>query len=107
MSLIQHDQVVEALPAERPDDSLGHSVGVWGMYWRHDRRDPDARSALDEVLAVTAVVVANEIPGPCAPRRRFDDLSPDPSCGRVPRDVDVDDTPPAMRDEDQRIPCGA
>ena len=40
MSLVQHDQVVEALPAERPDDALGHRVRVWGMHWRHDRRDP-------------------------------------------------------------------
>ena len=29
---IKHDHVVEALAAERPDDSLGHSVGVWGMH---------------------------------------------------------------------------
>ena len=84
MSLVQHNQVVEALPAERPDDALCHSVGVWGLHWRHDRRDPDARSALNEVLAVTAVVVANEIPGPYAPGRRFDDLAPDPT---VPSDA--------------------
>ena len=46
MALVQHDQVVEALPAERTDGALRHSVGVWGLHWGHDRRDPDARSAL-------------------------------------------------------------
>ena len=69
MALVQHDHVVEPLPAERPDDSLCHRVSVWGMQGRHDRRDPDARGAVNEVLAVTAVVVANEIPGLCAPGR--------------------------------------
>src|SRR6266571_8395912 len=103
MALVQHDQVVEALPTECPDDLLCHRVGVWGLHWCHDRRDPDAHSALNEVLAVTAVVVANEIPGLCAPGRRCDDLSPDPLCRRMPRAVDVDDAPATMRDEDQRI----
>src|SRR6266511_2165490 len=103
MTLVQHDHVVEALAAERPDDSLRHRVSVWGMHGCHDRRDPDARSTLNEVLAITAVVVANEIPGLCAPGRRFDDLSPDPLCGRMPRDIDVDDAPAAMCDEDQRV----
>ena len=83
--------------------SLGHSVGVWGLHRCHDRRDADSRRALDEVLAVAAVVVANEIPGPCAPRRRFDDLSPDPLRRRMLGDVDVDDPSAAMRDEDQHI----
>src|SRR6266511_2599796 len=91
MSLVQHDQVVEALPTKGPDDSLRHGVRVWGMHGCHDRRDPDACSALREVGTVTAVVVANEEPGPCALRRRLDDLAPDPLCGRVPGDVDVDD----------------
>src|SRR6266511_6042449 len=103
MSLVQHDQVVEALPTKGPDDSLSHRVSVWGMHWGHDRRDPDARSVVNEVLAVTAVVVANEIPGLRAPGRRFDDLSPDPLCRRMLCDVDVDDAPAAMRDEDQRV----
>src|SRR6266545_7138660 len=103
MALVQHDQVVEALPAERPDDSLCHGVSVWGLHGCHDRRDPHARSALNEVLAITAVVVANEIPGLYAPGRPCDDLLPDPLCGRMRCDVDVDDPPAAMRDEDQRV----
>src|SRR5437870_3555805 len=82
MALVQHDHVVEALPAKRPDDALCHSVSVWGMHGCHDRRDPDARSALNEVLAITAVVVANEVPGLHAPGRSFDNLSPDPLCHR-------------------------
>jgi hypothetical protein len=56
-----------------------------GAYRCHDRVDPDARSVLREVAARTAVVVANEIPGACAPGRRFYDLSPDPLCRRVLR----------------------
>jgi hypothetical protein len=64
MALVHHNHVVKALAAERPDDSLGHSVGAWSPHRCHDRRDPDARSALNEVLAVAAVVVANEIPSP-------------------------------------------
>jgi hypothetical protein len=77
--------------------ALGARIGVT------IRRDPDARSAVNKLRAITMVVVANEISGPCATGRRCDDLSPDPPSRRVPRDVDVDDTPSAMRDEDQRI----
>src|SRR6266545_7499581 len=98
MVLVQHDHVVEALPAKRPDDSLCHRVRVWGRHGCHDRRDPDARSAVNEVRAITAVVVANEIPGLCVPGRPCD-LLPDPLCGRMRCDVDVDDAPAAMRDE--------
>jgi Copper/zinc superoxide dismutase (SODC) len=47
MALVQHDQVVEALPAERPDDALGHRVGVWGLHRGHDRRDPHACDVLN------------------------------------------------------------
>ena len=40
----------------------------------------------------------------CAPQGdHFDDLSPDPLCRRMLCDVDVDDPPAAMRDEDQRV----
>src|SRR5688572_10746847 len=78
MALVQHDHVVKALSAERPDDSLRHRVRVGGTYRCHDRHDPDARSVLNEVGAVTAVVVANEISGLCTPRRPSHNLSPDP-----------------------------
>ena len=77
--------------------ALGARIGVTIVVM------PMRVALLREVLAVTAVVVANEIPGLCAPGRRFDDLSPDPLCRRMPRDVDVDDAPAVMRDEDQHV----
>jgi len=94
------------------------------MWSRHSRRNvPITRSAiafafgawmgvtiaampmrpLDEVLAVTAVTVAKQIAGVRSPRCGLDQLSPDPLCCRVLRDIDVDDAPTAMRDEDEGI----
>ena len=75
MLLVEHDEVVETLPPQRSDDSLRDGIGVRPVHWGHDRRDADVRGALDEVLAVTAVMVANEVARCRSPRRGLDDLA--------------------------------
>ena len=73
MLFVQHDDVVETFPPQGPDDALRDGIRVRCVHRRHDRRDPDVRCALDEVIAVTAVMVANEVARCLSPRRGLDD----------------------------------
>ena len=103
MLLVQHDDVVQTFPPQCSDDSLGDGIGVRRVHRCHDRRDPDVRCALDEVLAVTAVMIANEVARRCSPRRGLDNLLPDPLSCRVLGDVHVEDSSASVGDEDDRI----
>ena len=69
MLLVEHDDVVETLPPQRPDDALRDSIRIRCVHRRHSGRDPDVRCALDEVLAVAAVMVADEVARRCSPGR--------------------------------------
>ncbi len=49
MSLVEHDQVVQALSTQRPDHSLCHRVRVRSADRSQDRVDADPRCPRDEV----------------------------------------------------------
>ena len=93
MSLIQRDDVIDALPPERPDQSFDDAVRLRRVNWRQHRLDADARRAGNEVAAVAAVAVANQYPWLVAPGGGLDHLLPDPRCRRVGSDIEVLDAP--------------
>jgi hypothetical protein len=70
---------------------------------REQGSDADAGGARDERVAVAAVAVADEVARLLTPRRRRDQLAPDPLGGRVRGDVQMDDPPPLMRNEEEDI----
>src|SRR2546426_7989565 len=78
VSLVEDDQMVEALATQRADQPLGDGVRLRRTDGRQDRLDGDAGSARDEGAAVTAVAVADQVARLLAPRRRRDQLAPDP-----------------------------
>ena len=57
----------------------------------------------DERVAVTAVAVADEVAWLLTPRRGRDQLAPDPLGGRMRGDVQMDDPPPVMRNEEEDV----
>ena len=57
MLLIQDNQVVEALAAERPDDSFDDGVCLWGVNRRRDTVDTDAPGAPAEVTAIDGIPI--------------------------------------------------
>lgn len=55
--LTQHDQVVEALPAERADHPLRYSIRLGGQHWRADSADAQSPQPRIEVRAIHAIAV--------------------------------------------------
>ena len=101
--LIQDDDVIEALAPHGADDSLGDGVRARGPDRREQGRGPERPGACGKVRAVGAVTVPDKLAGGPAPRRRLDELTPDPGGGRVRGDVDMDQLTPVVGDEHQNV----
>ena len=103
MPLVHEDQVVETLAPERFDNTLGDGVRLRRADRREDRLDPDPSRFADEVAAIRAVAVPDQIAGLLPPRRRFQQLAPHPVRGRAGRDVDMHDAAASVRDETEAV----
>ncbi len=101
VSLVDRDDMLEALTTNRPDESLD----VWRLPRRTARDDNflDAHvlGALPEVLTVDRVLVADQKPGRSIIRKRFDDLLSRPLGCRMRGDVEVDDLSSMMTKNDE------
>ena len=103
VALVEDDQMVEALAAQRADQALGDRVRLGRVHRREDRLDADPGSARDEGAAVAAVAIADQVARLFAPRCRGDHLPPDPFGRRVAGDVEMDEPPPVMRHEEEHV----
>lgn len=103
VALVQDDEVVQALPPQRADHALGDRVGTGRPDRREEGRDAQGRSPFPEVAAVDGVAIPQQVAGLPAPRRRPEQLPPDPGGSRVGGDVDVHQLPSAMGDEQQDV----
>ena len=56
--LVQHDEVVQAVAAERPGHAFGDGVCLWRVHWAGDGVDADTLSACTEVTAIDRIPVA-------------------------------------------------
>ncbi len=92
MLFVQHDRVVETLPANGTNYPLGNGVGLRSASGRQDGRDPEPGSLADEVTAVSAIAVSDQEAGMHVPLRRRQDLPPYPLGVRMAGDVPVHDT---------------
>jgi hypothetical protein len=96
-------QMVETLASQRPDETLGDRVRLRRPDRREQGSDADPGGAGDERAAVAAVAVVDEVARLLTPRRRRDQLAPDPLGGRMRGDVQMDDPPPVMRNEEEDV----
>ena len=87
MSLVEHHNVIETLPAQRADDTLGDGIGLRSPNRREQGLDTESGSTRNEGRAVATVPVANQLARLLAPRCRCDELAPDPFGGRVRADL--------------------
>ncbi len=94
MLFTEDDQVVQALPAYRPDDPLGVRVLPRRPGSCDDLLDAQPCQPVTEPVAVDGVTVSEQIPGFGAlSREGFDDLLGGPPRRGVSRDVEVNDAP--------------
>jgi len=88
--LVEHDDVVEACSAERPDDPFGHGVGLWSADRRGDGGDTDALGSRPEVTAINSSAIAEQMARLVSPGRGLAQLAPHPGGCRI-RQVLADD----------------
>jgi hypothetical protein len=103
VTLVNHDQVIEAFGPNRPHDPLRDRVGG-----RRPRRgphpgDPQTGQLVVEVTAVDGIPVVEEVLRLPAPGRRLQELVPDPGGSRTGGDVEADQFPTFAADEKEDI----
>ena len=103
MRLVEHDQVVEALTADRPDHPFSERVRLRCMNWGEHGLDPDRPGSPQEVAAIVPIAIADEEARSGTPRRRLDDLLPDPRRSRMGGDVPVHDLATLMPEQHEDV----
>src|SRR5713101_1840470 len=95
--------MVETLAAEGAHDPLADRVRVGGLDRRPETLDADSGRPGGEVGAVDTVAVVDQESGLSAPGGGFDQLAPNPGCGRVRGYLEVEQLTAAVADEEQDI----
>ena len=81
--LVQHDDVVEAFSTEGPDHSLHDCVRPRCPNGGSDAVDTDPEGTPAEVTTVDGISIVEQMARLLCPRRRLDELAPNPGSGRV------------------------
>jgi hypothetical protein len=101
MSLVQDDHLVQAFAAETPDEPFDGGILPRTPGGDHDVFDPHVPHSLSKRGAVDAIAVSQERPWRLVPGEGFDDLLCGPLRGGVLSDVDMDETPSRMGQDEQ------
>jgi len=103
MLLVQHDDVVQALSPQHPDDAFRDRVRTRCPNGCGYAVDTDPSGSLAKVAAVDGIAIAQQVARLLTPGGCFDQLPPHPGRGWVRRHADMHQLAPAMRDEDQHV----
>jgi hypothetical protein len=101
VSLAENEHVIQALAPDRADEPLHERVLPWALRRREKLLDPHALHAMPKWLPVDAIAVAEEIGRRGLVREGVHELLSRPDGGGVLGDVEVDN-PPAMVGEDDK-----
>ena len=108
MTLVQDEHVVQAFAADTPDQPLDVRILPRTPWGDHDLLDLHMLYPLLKGSAIDAVPVTQEIPRGLVPREGVNDLLGGPFRGGMLGDVEVDDAPSMMgqddQDKEQRVP---
>jgi hypothetical protein len=91
VSFVEHDDVIEAFPPNRPDDALGERILPGRSRRDEDLANPQAFRPPYEHVAVDGVAIAEQVLGRCFFREGLDKLEGGPGGGGVVGDVDLDE----------------
>src|SRR5438309_9090632 len=91
MPFVDHDDVIETFPANRPDDALGEGILPGRSRGNEDLAHPQAFHPPCEHVAVDGVSIAEQVLGRCLFWEALDKLLSGPGGGGVVGDVDVDE----------------
>src|SRR2546428_13867119 len=96
MPFVEHDDVIEAFPSNRPDDSLGERILPGRSRCDEDLANPQAFCPPYEHIAVVGVPIAEQVLGRCLFRKALDQLVGGPGGGGVVGDGDMDQLSPGV-----------
>jgi hypothetical protein len=108
VSLAEHDDVIQTLPAYGTDDSFAIRILPRRPRCNQDLFDAHVLDSLFEVVTVDAVAIADEKPRCLFVRESLGDLLGGPFGVGIRGNVEVDDLPPVMPEynEDVQNPKG-
>jgi hypothetical protein len=101
VALAEDEQMIETLAPHAAEEPLAGGVGARGADGRAQHPDAACGGEVVEARPILAVVVADEEARGCTERCRLAQLLGQPGVGRVARHADVDDTPRAVRDDEE------
>jgi hypothetical protein len=101
--LAHHDHVVEALGPEGSDNPLGDRVRARRSDRGSDARDTDLGQTSIDVVSVDGIAIVEEVTGLPTPGRRLHQLPPNPRRRRARCDVEVDQLPASVPDEEEDL----
>jgi hypothetical protein len=93
MSFVNHEDVVEALPPDRADQALDERSLPRRARCNEDLLNSHAANPIPEVGTMDPISVTEHVPGRCVVRKRFDDLLGRPALRWMTGDVEVNDHP--------------
>src|SRR5207245_10891203 len=91
MPFVDHEDVIEAFPSNRPDDALGEGILPGRSRGNEDLAQSQAFHPPCEHVAVDGVPIAEQVLGRCLFWEALDKLLSGPGGGGVVGDVDVDE----------------
>jgi len=96
MPFVEHDDVIEAFPSNRPDDALREWILPGRAWGDEDLANPHAFHPPCEHVAVDGVAIAEQVLGRCLFREALDKLLDGPGGGWVVGDVDMHEFSPVV-----------
>ena len=103
VDLVQHDQVVEAFPANRSDDPLDVRILPGRLGRDRDFVDAQPLDAFAEVVAVDAVAVSDHVSRGFVEGEGLDDLLSRPPGRGIRGDVEVDHAATIVAEDDKAV----
>jgi hypothetical protein len=100
---VHRDDVVEDLAAAAPNPSFGRSVLPWGVNARSFGFQSGGRQEANDVAVEDGIVIQNGIAIGGRLRKGFAKLLHHPICGRMSRDVEMQDSTAFVLDDEETV----
>ena len=102
-AFVEHDQVIQALPADGPDYPFYVGTLPRRTRCREYLFDAHGLQLANEIAAKDPIAVAQQIAWRAVPGECLSQLLSDPFCRRMGRDGEVNNAPPLMRQHQEYI----
>jgi len=103
MSLVQRNHVVEQLTPTASNPALSHSILPGTSNRRLHRCDLHRVDCGGHLKTILCVMVKDDEPVSRLIRKSFAQLLDDPTAGRMPRDIEVQDAFPVVADDEEAV----